>query len=182
MRALLAVALLVFVSGALAGGKEKQEMLMGIKMKKSAAKCMRIETPELELPMFQNTFRFANSMARSPRLGQASGFKNIMQTFMKMQLFSEMMDSDDSPGNYISKRAADEDAFDLGSKLEHKKEEMEEMAGNMTCMLRECQILDSENHFYPEGIKREFEEMKITDPWLKSQLEKYCNQCIELAE
>jgi len=205
MRALLAVALLVFVSGALAGGKEKQEMLMWmkmkamegclgeqvvkdhmIKMKKSAAKCMRIETPELELPMFQNTFRFANSMARSPRMGQASGFKNIMQTFMKMQLFSEMMDSDDSPGNYISKRAADEDAFDLGSKLhqklEHKKEEMEEMAGNMTCMLRECQILDSENHFYPEGIKREFEEMKITDPWLKSQLEKYCDQCIELAE
>merc|ERR1711936_1013261 len=142
MRALLAVALLVFVSGALAGGKEKQEMLMWMKMKamegclgeqvvkdhmikmrKSAAKCMRIETPELELPMFQN----------------------IMQTFMKMQLFPEMMDSDDSPGNYISKRAADEDAFDLGSKLhqklEHKKEEMEEMAGNMTCMLRECQIL-----------------------------------------
>merc|ERR1712095_12115 len=50
----------------------------------------------------------------------------------------------------------DEDAFNLGSKLhqklEHKKEEME------------------------------FEEMKITDPWLKSQLEKYCDQCIELAE
>lgn len=205
MRALLAVALLVFVSGALAGGKEKQEMLMWmkmkamegclgeqvvkdhmIKMKKSAAKCMRIDTPELELPMFQNTFRFANSMARSPRRGQASGFKNIMQTFMKMQLFSEMMDSDDSPGNYITKRAADEDAFDLGSKLhqklEHKKEEMEEMAGNMTCMLRECQILDSENKFYPEGIKMEFDEMKITDPWLKSQLEKYCDQCIELAE
>merc|ERR1712010_361350 len=117
-----------------------------IKMKKSAAKCMRIDTPELELPMFQNTFRFANSMARSPRRGQASGFKNIMQTFMKMQLFSE------------------------------------EMAGNMTCMLRECQILDSQNHFYPKGIKMEFDEMKITDPWLKSQLEKYCDQCIELAE
>ena len=33
MRALLAVALLVFVSGALAGGKEKQEMLMWMKMK-----------------------------------------------------------------------------------------------------------------------------------------------------
>ena len=33
MRVLLAVTLLVFVSGALAGGKEKQEMMMWMKMK-----------------------------------------------------------------------------------------------------------------------------------------------------
>ena len=51
-----------------------------VKMKRSAAKCMRVDTPELELPMFDNTFRFANAMARSPRRGQGSGFKNIMET------------------------------------------------------------------------------------------------------
>merc|ERR1711950_31373 len=125
-------------------------------------------------------------MARSPRRGQGSGFKNIMETFMKMQMFSQMMDSGDSPSNFISKRAADEDAYDLGDKLhkklEHKKEEMHDMYGNMTCMLRESNVLDSENKFNPQGIKMEFDEMKITDPWLKSQLEKYCDQCIELAE
>merc|ERR1719351_624470 len=85
-----------------------------------------------------------------------------------MKMFSEMMDS----GNGIQKRAADEDVYDLGSKLheklEHKKEQMEEMYGNMTCMLRECQVLDSEN--------------KFEDDWLRSQLEKYCDQCIEFAE
>merc|ERR1712061_504841 len=116
MHVLLAVTLLVFVSGALAGGKEKQEMMMWmkmkamegclgeevvkdhmVKMKRSAAKCMKVDTPELELPMFDNTFRFANAMARSPRRGQGSGFKNIMETFMKMQMFSQMMDSGDSP-------------------------------------------------------------------------------------
>merc|ERR1712046_147349 len=160
---------------------------MGMKkMKISAAKCMKVDTPELELPMFTNTYRFANSLARRPRLGQGSGFKNVMETFMKMQMFSQMMESDDSPGNFISKRAADEDVYDLGeklhNKLEHKKEEMEEMYGNMTCMLRECNVLDSENKFYPEGIKMEFEQMKIKDQWLKSELEKYCDQCIELAE
>merc|ERR1711879_664171 len=96
----------------------------------------------------------------------------------------DMMDS----GNGIQKRAADEDVYDLGSKLheklEHKKEHMEEMYGNMTCMLRECQVLDSENKFYPEGIKMEWDEMKnkIEDDWLRSQLEKYCDQCIEFAE
>merc|ERR1712045_476709 len=121
MRVLLAVTLLVFVSGALAGGKKKQEMMMWmkmkamegclgeevvkdhmVKMKRSAAKCMKVDTPELELPMFDNTFRFANAMARSPRRGQGSGFKNIMETFMKMQMFSQMMDSGDSPSNFIS--------------------------------------------------------------------------------
>lgn len=73
-----------------------------VKMKRSAAKCMKVDTPELELPMFDNTFRFANAMARSPRRGQGSGFKNIMETFMKMQMFSQMMDSGDSPSNFIS--------------------------------------------------------------------------------
>ena len=87
---------------------------------------------------------------------------------------------------HLQKRAADEDAFDLGSKLhqklEHKKEEWEEMAGNMTCMLRELQILDSENKFYPEGIKMAMEEMKFPDAWLKTQIYKYCDQCIEVIQ
>merc|ERR1712020_840408 len=54
----------------------------------------------------------------------------------------------------------------------------------MTCMLRECQVLDSENKFYPEGIKMEWDEWKnkIEDDRLRSQLEKYCDQCIEFAE
>merc|ERR1712156_736245 len=117
MRVLLALTLLVFVTGALAGGKEKQEMMMWMKMKAmegclgqevvmdhmkkmkiSAAKCMKVDTPELELPMFTNTYRFANSLARRPRLGQGSGFKNVMETFMKMQMFSQMMRATIRPG------------------------------------------------------------------------------------
>merc|ERR1712214_223401 len=89
-----------------------------------------------------------------------------------MQMFSEMMDSGSNRLQKRSHHEGDEDEFDLGSKLheklEHKKEHMEEMYGNMTCMLRECQVLDSEN--------------KIEDDWLRSQLEKYCDQCIEFAE
>merc|ERR1712045_981256 len=147
MRVLLALTLLV---GALAGGKEKREMEMWmkmkamegcfgedlvkdhmIKMKRSAAKCMRVETPELELPMFENSYRFTNAMSRTPR-GQGSSKMNMMKT----------------------------------------------------CMLRECQVLDSENKFYPEGIKMEWDEWKnkIEDDWLRSQLEKYCDECIEFAE
>jgi len=29
---------------------------------------MRVETPELELPMFENSYRFANAMSRTPRV------------------------------------------------------------------------------------------------------------------
>jgi len=202
MRVLLALTLLVFVTGALAGGKEKQEMMMWmkmkamegclgekvvkdhmVKMKRSAAKCMHVETPELELPMFDNTFALANVLATKKSLAPGQ----FMKTFLQMQMLSQMFDQE-SPRSF-NKRAAhheDEDVLNLGArlhnKLEDKKEEMEAMAGNMTCVLRECGVLNSENHFYPEGIKAEFKEMAIDDEWLKMQLEKYCDQCIQLAE
>merc|ERR1711902_460143 len=115
-------------------------------MKRSAAKCMRVETPELELPMFENSYRFANAMSRTPR-GQGSDKMNMMKTFMMMKMFSEMMDG----GNRLQKRSHHE---------------------------------GDENKFYPEGIKMEWDEWKnkIEDDWLRSQLEKYCDQCIEFAE
>merc|ERR1712241_985929 len=157
MRVLLALTLLV---GALAGGKEKREMEMWMKMKAMEG-C------------------FGEDLVKDQM--------NMMKTFMMMKMFSEMMDG----GNRLQKRShheGDEDESDLGSKLheklEHKKEHMEEMYGNMTCMLRECQVLDSQDKFYPEGIKMEWDEWKnkIEDSWLRSQLEKYCDQCIEFAE
>merc|ERR1712117_593991 len=119
-------------------------------MKRSAAKCMRVETPELELPMFENSYRFANAMSRTPR-GQGSSKMNMTKTFMMMKMFSEMIDS----GNGIQKRAADEDVYDLGSKLHEKLE-----------------------------LKMEWDEWKnkIEDDWLRTQLEKYCDQCVEFAE
>merc|ERR1712193_41216 len=120
MRVLLALTLLV--AGALAGGKEKREMEMWmkmkamegcfgedlvkdhmIKMKRSAAKCTRVEAPELELPMFENSFRFANAMSRTPRRGMGmGGKKSMMKTFMMMQMFSDMMDSG---SNRLQKRS-----------------------------------------------------------------------------
>merc|ERR1712088_980195 len=113
MRVLLALTLLVV--GALAGGKEKREMEMWMKMKAMEG-C------------------FGEDLV-----------KDHMIKMMKM--FSERMDG----GNGIQKRAADEDVYDLGSKLheklEHKKEHMEQMYGNMTCMLRECQVLNSQDKF-----------------------------------
>merc|ERR1712115_362308 len=118
MRVLLALTLLV--AGALAGGKEKREMEMWMKMKAMEG-C------------------FGEDLVKDHMI-------------MMKKMFSEMMDG----GNRLQKRShheGDENEFDLGSKLheklEHKKEHMEEMYGNMTCMLRECQVLDSENKFYP---------------------------------
>merc|ERR1712241_926972 len=175
MRVLLAVAAL-FVAGASAGGKEYQEMKMWmkmkamegclgedvmkaymIKMKKAAATCMRKDAPELDLPLFNNEFRLASVLTKAPRIGQqSSGMQKMMKAFMQMQMLSQLMD-DDSPRSFV-KRAAD-DEFDLGSKLQEKlamkKEDWEAQYGNITCMLRECDILDSKDKFNPEGIKKE---------------------------
>merc|ERR1711935_1190274 len=131
MRVLLALTLLVFVTGALAGGKEKQEMMMWMKMKAmegclgekvvkdqmvkmkwSAAKCMHVDTPELELPMFDNTFALANVLATKNPTGRSSG--QFMKTFL--QMLSQMFDQD-SPRSF-NKRAAhheDEDVLNLGA-------------------------------------------------------------------
>merc|ERR1719367_1325382 len=203
MRVLLAVAAL-FVAGALAGGKEMMEMKMWmkmkamegcfgedvmkthmIKMKKAAATCMRKDAPELDLPLFNNEFRLANVLTRRPRIGQGAGMRKMMKAFMQMQMISQLMDAD-STSNY-AKRAAD-DEFDLGSKLQEKlsmkKEEMEAKFDNITCMLRECDILDSENKFNPDGIKKEGDKYfkMLKSEWLRTELTKYCDQCVELAE
>merc|ERR1739844_507163 len=204
MRVLLAVAVL-FVAGAPAGGKEMMEMKMWmkmkamegclgedimkthmIKMKKAAATCMRKDAPELDLALFNNQFRLANVLTRSPKIGgQTAGMRKMMQAFMQMQMISQLLD-DESPRSF-SKRAAD-DKFDLGSKLQEKlamkKEEMEAKYGNITCMLRECDVLDSQDKFNPDGIKKEGTKWAkmLKSEWLSKEMLKYCDQCVELAQ
>lgn len=207
MRVLLAVAAL-FVAGALAGGKEMMEMKMWmkmkamegclgedimkthmIKMKKAAATCMKKDAPELDLALFNNDFRLANVLTRSPKFGrrggQGAGVRKMMQAFMQMQMISQLLE-DESPRSF-SKRAAD-DEFDLGSKLQEKltmkKEEMEAKFGNITCMLRECDVLDSQDKFNPDGIKKEGTKWAkmLKDDWLSKEMLKYCDQCVELAQ
>merc|ERR1739844_818528 len=98
---------------------------------------------------------------------------------------SQLLD-DESPRSF-SKRAAD-DEFDLGSKLQEKlamkKEEMEAKYGNITCMLRECDVLDSQDKFNPDGIKKEGTKWAkmLKSEWLSKEMLKYCDQCVELAQ
>merc|ERR1711902_282188 len=142
MRVLLAVAAL-FVAGASAGGKEYQEMKMWMKMKAMEG-CLGEDVMKAYM-------------------------KKMMKAFMQMQMLSQLMD-DDSPRSFVKRDADDE--FDLGSKLQEKlamkKEHWEAQYGNITCMLRECDILDSKDKFNPEGIKKE--------------MTKWCDLCVELAE
>merc|ERR1739844_640776 len=197
MRVLLAVAAL-FVAGALAGGKEMMEMKMWMKMKamegclgedimKTHMIKMKKAAPELDLALFNNQFRLANVLTRSPKIGgQTAGMRKMMQAFMQMQMISQLLDDDSSPRNF-AKRAAD-DEFDLGSKLQEKlamkKEEMEAKYGNITCMLRECDVLDSQDKFNPDGIKKEGTKWAkmLKSEWLSKEMLKYCDQCVELAQ
>merc|ERR1712241_1213089 len=151
-----------------------------IKMKKAAATCMRKDAPELDLPLFNNEFRLASVLTKAPRIGQQSSGMQKMKAFMQMQMLSQLMD-EDSPRSFV-KRAAD-DEFDLGSKLQEKlamkKEHWEAQYGNITCMLRECDILDSKDKFNPEGTKR---AKMLKSEWLSTEMTKWCDLCVELAE
>merc|ERR1711902_213430 len=158
MRVLLAVAAL-FVAGASAGGKEYQEMKMWMKMKAMEG-CLGEDVMKAYM-------------------------KKMMKAFMQMQMLSQLMD-DDSPRSFVKRDADDE--FDLGSKLQEKlamkKEHWEAQYGNITCMLRECDILDSKDKFNPEGIKKEGTKWAkmLKSEWLSTEMTKWCDLCVELAE
>lgn len=74
------------------------------------------------------------------------------------------------------------DELDLGDrlnqKLEEKKIKMEAKIGNMTCMLRECGLIDSDNNLNSVNeILSGMEEFKIDDPWLEDKMEKDVKMC-----
>jgi hypothetical protein len=155
-----------------------------IKTKKAAAKCSGMDAPEIELPMFENTFSLVNTLtSRGPPKDGVDNFERIMEKYMKMQMIRQFTSSEGSP-RFLKKRQADEN--ELGERLQEKllmkKIGMENKIGNMTCFLQECGIMDINQNLDHESIKDMFNKIDIADPWLKSKLVEGCDMCIEFAE
>merc|ERR1712203_264275 len=70
----------------------------------------------------------------------------------------------------------------LVEKLKHQQEEMEQKIGNMTCVLRECGILNQQNVLDVRTQKQYFQQFKFENKWLKNRIEKVMELCVDLAK
>merc|ERR1711881_19630 len=112
--------------------------------------------------MFDTTHKMDNY--RSP-MGRMSQFKNM---FNSMRF----------------KRAAG-DNLDLGDRLVEKlaeqKHQMEAKIGNMTCVMRELNVLDASNNIDVQAMKRDIQKYNMPSEWFKNKYEHLLDTCYEMA-
>jgi len=122
-------------------------------------------------------------------------------------MFSEMFDNYEQKDNYRSssdyknpmgrmsqfknmfnsmrfKRAAG-DNLDLGDRLVEKlaeqKHQMEAKIGNMTCVMRELNVLDASNNIDVQAMKRDTQKYTMPSEWFKNKYEHLLDTCYEMA-
>merc|ERR1712106_291112 len=126
-------------------------------------------------PMEQNNF---NNM------------KNSNYNYKKQGMFGnlfEMRDTDMDFGNLFNSRQsrALDSNVDLGDrlveKLQGQKEGMEEKIGNLTCILREVNVLNAKNEISIFAMKRDLEQYTMPSVWFKKNNEVPIDTCYEMA-
>jgi len=104
----------------------------------------------------------------------------------RMSEFMEMFSS-----NSRSKRAAGQPkagvtpSLDLGDrlveKLNEQKRHMEEKVGNMTCVMREMNYIDTNNKLDLRAMKKDIEQYTMPSPWFAQRYEEVVEMCYEMA-
>jgi len=69
----------------------------------------------------------------------------------------------------------------LFAKLQEQKQDMEAKVGNMTCVLRETNVLNKENEIDVQSLKKSMEQFTMPSPWFKNKLEELMDICYETA-
>merc|ERR1719225_294030 len=82
------------------------------------------------------------------------------------------------------KRAAG-DNLDLGDRLVEKlaeqKHHMEAKIGNMTCVMKELNVLDASNNIDVQAMKRDIQKYSMPSEWFKNKYEHLLDICYEMA-
>merc|ERR1711956_106239 len=87
--------------------------------------------------------------------------------------------------SYRSKREANDDALALNDRLKEKIqavfEEQQSKIGNMTCVLREMNVLNAENEIDVRAMKKDAEQYNMPSAWFKTRYEEIIDTCHEVA-
>merc|ERR1712037_181151 len=115
--------------------------------------------------MFDQQSNYKSSSDYNNQMGRMSQFKNM---FNSMRF----------------KRAAG-DNLDLGDRLVEKlaeqKHQMEAKIGNMTCVMRELNVLDASNNIDVQAMKRDTQRYTMPSEWFKNKYEHLLDTCYEMA-
>merc|ERR1712215_142944 len=69
----------------------------------------------------------------------------------------------------------------LYAKLEEQKKYMESYVGNLTCVLREVNVLNKENEIDVPSLKKSLQQYTMPSPWFKKRYEELIDICYETA-
>merc|ERR1711981_667860 len=70
----------------------------------------------------------------------------------------------------------------LKEKLEHMMNEHVEHVSNMTCVLREMNVIDQNNNIDVRAMKKDAEQYKLPSAWFGDRYEEILDSCYEVAE
>merc|ERR1712210_96894 len=108
---------------------------------------------------------FSDMFEQKDNYRSSSDYKNPMG---RMSQFKNMFNS------MRFKRAAG-DNLDLGDRLVEKlaeqKHQMEAKLGNMTCVMRELNVLDASNNIDVQAMKRDTQKYTMPSEWFKNKYE-----------
>merc|ERR1711913_275076 len=118
---------------------------------------------------------FSDMFEQKDNYRSSSDYKNPMG---RMSQFKNMFNS------MRFKRAAG-DNLDLGDRLVEKlaeqKHHMEAKIGNMTCVMRELNVLDASNNIDVQAMKRDAQKYSMPSEWFKNKYEHLLDICYEMA-
>merc|ERR1739844_442617 len=110
------------------------------------------------------------------------GFQNQMKSrnddFSLDSMFRSM-------GQMRFKRQADDSLAlndRLKEKLEHMMKEHVEEVSNMTCVLREMNVIDQNNNIDISAMKKDAEQYKLPSAWFGERYEEILDSCYQVAE
>lgn len=204
-------------------GKDMTKAYM-VRKKQAFAKCSKIDSPLLDLPIFQAPFKTVGALVHSAYSHedgkdhhhhahsheQQMQYDNeqddnkfegkLLQYFIEKAVKDALEDEqepsrfDNQYRKYFKQRRYQRDTEEeqqknmleigdrLNNKLQELRQKMSEKVGNMTCVLKECAILDNEGKFNDvEAILEHMNEFQFPDPWLKARIESDVRLCHEKA-
>jgi len=156
------------------------------------------------MKMMMQMMKMKNMMRDNDHTYSSSSYNSDSDMF---DMFSDMFDNYEQKDNYRSssdyknpmgrmsqfknmfnsmrfKRAAG-DNLDLGDRLVEKlaeqKHQMEAKIGNMTCVMRELNVLDASNNIDVQAMKRDIQKYNMPSEWFKNKYEHLLDTCYEMA-
>merc|ERR1712080_24154 len=180
-------------------GEENMKLVM-VDMKKAIAKCSHEDAPELSLPPYRSAYRFTNTMINKGDdyehiNDMATMFAKMMHHMKNRNTFSpySAMSSNSHHGDskmdtmkmmmqmMMMKNMMRDNDHTYSSSSYNSDSDMFDMFSDMTCVMRELNVLDASNNIDVQAMKRDIQKYNMPSEWFKNKYEHLLDTCYEMA-